>query len=43
MRLKVIRMFQDLSDEFGLLEAQRTFEDVLDRYGVEMQHDVLGC
>ena len=43
MRLKVIRMFQDLSDEFGLLEAQRTFEDVLDRYGVEMQHDMLGC
>ena len=43
MRLKVIRMFQDLSEEFGLLDAQRTFEDVLEQYGVEMQHDVLGC
>ena len=36
-------MFQDLSDEFGLLEAQMMFEDVLDWYGVEVQHDVLGC
>ena len=43
MRLRVVRMFQDLSDEFGLLETQQTFGDMLDWYGVEVQHDMLGC
>ena len=43
MQLKVIRMFQDLSDEFSLLEAQMVFKDMLEWYGVEVQHDLLGC
>ena len=43
MQLRVVRVFQDLSDEFGLLEAQTVFKDMLDWHGVEVQHDMLGC